>query len=102
MGQPSYLTTETKSGSAIRMDALQAEPGGYALYFHCQTDLVEKFRQKFGRKFCYAGNRALIFSESAQLPKAKLSECIAMALTYHLAKKGPRTPIGELINQARG
>ena len=36
-GQPSYLTTESKSGSTIRIDQLKAEAGGYALYFHCQT-----------------------------------------------------------------
>src|SRR6476659_7780729 len=42
-GQPSYLTTESKSGSTIRIDQLKAEAGGYALYFHCQTDLVGRF-----------------------------------------------------------
>ena len=99
-GQPSYLTAETKSGSTIRLDALRSKPGGYALYFHCQTDLVENFRQKFGSKFRYEGNRALLFSASDQLPEAELIECIAAALTYHLKKKGKRTPIGELINKA--
>jgi len=36
-GQPSYLTTNPKSGSTIRID--QVPPGGYALYVHCQTNL---------------------------------------------------------------
>ena len=43
-GQPSYLTTESKSGSTIRIDQVKAEAGRYAVYFHCQTDLVETFR----------------------------------------------------------
>jgi hypothetical protein len=100
-GQPSYLTSETKSGSTIRLDALRATPGGYAIYFHCQTNLVETFRGKFGEKFRYEGNRALIFSESDSLPQSELSECIALALTYHLRNRN-RIPIGQLINTVRG
>ena len=42
-GQPSYLTPETKSGSTVRIDQVKAEPGQYAVYFHCQTNLVETF-----------------------------------------------------------
>ncbi len=99
-GQPSYMTTETKSGSTIRLDALPAEPGGYALYFHCQTNLIDGFRQKYGNKFRYEGNRALIFNETKPLPESELNECIAAALTYHLKKQGSRTPIGELINKS--
>jgi hypothetical protein len=32
-GQPSYLTTETKSGSTVRIDRVSANQ--YAIYFHC-------------------------------------------------------------------
>jgi len=46
-GQPSYLTTESKSGSTIRIDQVKAEAGRYAVYFHCQTDLVETFRELY-------------------------------------------------------
>jgi hypothetical protein len=97
-GQPSYLTTATKSGSTIRLDALKSIEGGYAMYFHCQTTLIETFKQQFGTKFRYKGNRALLFSASAVVPKAELSECIATALTYHLNKRPQRTPIGLRIN----
>ena len=48
-GQPSYLTAESKSGSTIRIDQVKAEAGGYAVYFHCQTDLVETFREPLHR-----------------------------------------------------
>ena len=47
MGQPSYLTPETKSGSTIRIDQVKAAAGQYAVYFHCQTDLVETFRELY-------------------------------------------------------
>ena len=93
-GQPSYLTTETKSGSTIRIDAIPAIPGSYALYFHCQTTLVETFKEKFGPTFRYEGNRALIFSASDKIPETELRECIGLAVTYHTKKKGERIPIG--------
>src|SRR5947207_12044527 len=44
-GQPSYLTTRPKSGSTIRID--QAPPGSYALYVHCQTNLVATYRELY-------------------------------------------------------
>jgi Domain of unknown function (DU1801) len=97
-GQPSYLTSETKSGSTLRIDAIRARPGSCAIYFHCQTTLVETFKQRFGAKLHYEGNRALIFAAHEVLPKKILSECIAAALTYHLKKKGERGPIGRLIH----
>lgn len=93
-GQPSYLTTETKSGSTIRLDAIPAKPGDYALYFHCQTTLVETFKAKFGPLFRYEGNRALIFSATDKIPEIELRECIALALTYHSKKQHIRIPIG--------
>jgi hypothetical protein len=42
-GQPNYLTPETKSGSTIRIDQVKSSADRYAVYFHCQTDLVETF-----------------------------------------------------------
>lgn len=99
-GQPSYLTTETKSGSTIRIDAIRSRPGSCAIYFHCQTTLVETFRKKFGPKFRYEGNRAWVFSRSEEIPTAELGECISLALTYHLKKKVPRVPIGLQIPSA--
>lgn len=93
-GQPSYLTTETKSGSTIRLDAIKSTPGNYALYVHCQTTLVETFKAKFGPLFRYEGNRALIFSATDKIPETELRECIALALTYHSKKQHIRIPIG--------
>ncbi len=97
-GQPSYGTSETKSGSTIRIDALHSRPGSFAIYFHCQTTLIETFKLRFGKKFRYKGNRALIFSTADKLPTTELRECITTALTYHLKKRGERTPIGRLIH----
>ena len=100
-GQPSYLTSETKSGSTIRLDSIPRVPGSFAIYFHCQTTLVETFKENFGDKFRYEGNRALIFSPGDKIPEVELRTCITLALTYHLKKTKNRIPIGPLINKTR-
>jgi hypothetical protein len=85
-GQPSYLTPESKSGSTIRIDQVKASPGQYAIYFHCQTDLVETFRELYP-KLSYSGNRAILLNAANKMPEAELRHCVALALTYHLRKR---------------
>jgi hypothetical protein len=83
-GQPSYITSVTKSGSTIRIDQYKKSLDHYAIYFHCQTSLVENFRFMFGDLLEYEGNRALIFNVKKPIPKKIVSQCIKIALTYHL------------------
>jgi len=85
-GQPSYLTTETKSGSTVRIDQVKAVPNQVALYFHCQTDLVATFRELYP-ELRYGGNRSILLSADDKLPEAELRHCVGLALTYHLRKK---------------
>lgn len=85
-GQPSYLTAATGSGSTVRLDRLKKEDG-YALYFHCQSGLVEQFRELYGDAFRYEGKRALLFGAGERLPVKALRHCIGLALTHHLRKK---------------
>ena len=85
-GQPSYLTAESKSGSTVRIDQVKAEAGACAVYFHCQTDLVETFRELYP-KLSYSGNRAILLDATEKLPEAELRHCVALALTYHLRKR---------------
>ena len=87
-GEPAYLTSETKSGSTIRLGWKKSAPAQYAMYFNCQTNLVETFRTLFPDEFKFEGNRALIFGESDAIPRDPLACCIAAALTYHLDKGG--------------
>ncbi len=86
-GQPSYLTPATKSGSTIRIDAIKGDPDHVAVYFHCQTNLVSTFRDMYGDRLSFEGNRALILDTRSKLPEKELRHCLAHALTYHLAKK---------------
>jgi len=84
-GQPSYLTPETKSGSTLRLGV--SKDGRYAgLYVHCQTNILESFRDRFPDAFRYEGARAILFTEDEELQPEKLRDCIAHALTYHLRK----------------
>ena len=85
-GQPSYLTAETGSGSTIRIDQVKSVAGQYAIYFHCQTNLVETFRELYP-ELTFSGNRAILLDASEKLPEAKLRHCVALALTYHLNKR---------------
>jgi len=86
-GQPSYLTPETKSGSTIRIDQVKSAPGQYAVYFHCQTNLVETFRELYPKEYNYGGNRSILLNAKSEVPEAALRHCVALALTYHLTKR---------------
>ncbi len=86
-GQPSYITPESKSGSTIRIDKNKSEEGEYAIFFHCQTDLVSSFRKTFPKLFFFEGNRSILFRVKDTIPEKELKQCIAFALTYHLNRK---------------
>ncbi|MBY0532195.1 MAG: DUF1801 domain-containing protein [Xanthobacteraceae bacterium] len=89
-GQPSYLTSETKSGSTIRIDRVKASEEKYAVYFHCQTDLVSTFRELYPGKFEYESNRAIVLDAKKKPDEKALAHCIALALTYHVRKAKKR------------
>src|SRR5947207_12171515 len=72
-GQPSYLTKKSKSGSLIRIDQTKSQESGYAMYFHCQTTLVDTFKEMFRDKFEFEGNRAIVFAETDRVPVRELS-----------------------------
>ena len=46
-GEPSYMT---RNGSTIRMDWKESRPDEYAMYFHCQTKLVDTFKELYRDK----------------------------------------------------
>src|SRR5471032_1008939 len=87
-GQPSYLTEESGSGTTVRIDRLK-KSDGYAIYFHCQSGLVETFRELYPDTFRTEGKRALLFDTDARVPVRELRHCIALALTHHARKKRP-------------
>jgi hypothetical protein len=95
-GEPAYIT-KSKSGSTVRMDWKKNDPNHYAMYFHCQTNLVETFRTMFPQDFKFEGNRALVFSLEEKVPQDSLATCIAASLTYHLKKRSS----GQAVRSAK-
>lgn len=81
-GEPAYVTVNG-AGSTVRIDWKAKSPQQYAMYFHCQTNLVETFRMMFPKDFQFEGNRALVLGVEQKIPKDALTVCIAASLTYH-------------------
>lgn len=86
-GEPAYLTSETGSGSTVRIGWKAKEPDQYAMYFHCGTDLVARFRELFADEFRFEGNRRIVFAGDDPVPERSLARCIEAALTYHHARR---------------
>jgi hypothetical protein len=89
--QLSFITSQTKSGSTIRIDALSSDPNKYALYVHCQSGLVDEFRNRYPNQMTFVNRRSIVFTLGQPLPLAELKHCISLALTYHLRKKMEKT-----------
>ncbi|NQV81179.1 MAG: DUF1801 domain-containing protein [Alphaproteobacteria bacterium] len=92
-GQPSYLPSSKGTGTTVRLGAMKNAPDRYAMFFHCQTDLVETFRGIYGDTLSYEGNRAIVFSCGEAIPREALAQCVTLALTYH-ARKTRKRPAG--------
>jgi hypothetical protein len=85
--EPAYLTSESKSGSTIRINRIFGSDTKYAVYFNCKTNLIDSFRTLFPSTFRYQGDRAIEFELADKPPVKELRICISMALTYHRKKK---------------
>ncbi|WP_286298601.1 DUF1801 domain-containing protein [Vibrio apostichopi] len=82
-GEPSY---SVKTGSPVRIDWKLKSPNNYYLYFHCQTKLVDTFRELHGDVLRFQGNRAIELRLSDPLPGPEIKHCLELALTYHQRK----------------
>ncbi len=83
-GEPAFLTNVTKAGTTIRINRHAKDDSKYAMYVHCQTDLIERYKQLYDDLLTFDGTRAVVFEVTQQLPLEAVKHCIAMALTYHL------------------
>lgn len=81
LGEPSYLTPETKSGTTIRIGAPKA--GGYGLFVNCRTTLIGAFRE-VAPQLRFDGNRGVLFDAGEVADAQALALLIRAALTYHL------------------
>ncbi len=85
-GQFSFLTLQSGSGSTIRIDGKRKDANAVAMYFHCQSGLVDHFRELYGNTLKFEGKRAIVFDARAHVQEAAIRHCISLALTHHLRK----------------
>ncbi|WP_339768840.1 DUF1801 domain-containing protein [uncultured Paraglaciecola sp.] len=85
-GEPSY---KVKSGSAIRIDWKAKDPNFIKVYFHCQTILLETFKELYPKDFMYEGNRAIAIPLTSMIEHTPLRHCLTLALQYHTLKHQP-------------
>ena len=85
-GQPSYLTSQTKAGSTLRIG--MAKQGGAALFAHCATDIISTYASTFPGTDLIEGNRAVIFTSPDSIVPERLRLLIYHGLTYHLKGRG--------------
>ncbi len=88
-GQPSYRPIKDRSGTTIRIDRDTSGQGGVALFVSCQSSLVSEWRALFPH-LKFGGNRSVHFPLDQPLPETELRQMIAMALTYHSARRTSR------------
>jgi len=82
-GEPSYLA---EGGSTVRLGWKKSKPDVYAIYFNCNTKLVDTFRELYADTFQFDGNRAIVFDLQEVVPEKALQHCIALSLEYHRLK----------------
>ncbi|MBV7433494.1 DUF1801 domain-containing protein [Cardiobacteriaceae bacterium TAE3-ERU3] len=85
--QPSFLTEVSGSGTTVRID--RHTDNEVAIYFHCQTTLIETFREWLP-ELNYSKNRAIVLNVDEPLPVDEIRTCLEMALTYKLDKRAAR------------
>ena len=100
-GEPGYLTSQTKSGSTIRLGWKKMQKEQYSMYFKCTANLVPAFKEKYPKKLKFGGNRSIDFSIDDEIPEKELKNCIALALTYHLNKKLKTTARWKMVEEMR-
>lgn len=86
-GEPAYVTAKSKSGSTVRIDWKARTPEQCAVYFNCNTGLVDAFKMMFAEDFSFEGRRAIVFKVDDKIPRDALAFCIRASLTHHANKR---------------
>ena len=81
-GEPSYLTSSTNSGTAVRIHWKEKTPDKVCLFVNCQTDLLERYRSLEAPLLEFEGKRAVLIPLEGPLPRESLGTMVEMAFTY--------------------
>ena len=79
-GEPAYLPG--RSGTTVRI-GWDTSTGACKLLVHCQTTLIEGWRERFGEALEFEGNRAVHIDPRSPLNEAIIRICAAEAFAYH-------------------
>lgn len=82
-GEASY---RVKGGTTVRIDWKPKDPEVIKVFVHCQTRLIETFREVYRSEFEYEGKRALLIPLSTNIEQVPLAHCLELALNYHRIK----------------
>ena len=74
------LSFSSKKGTPIRVDRFSE--GIIGIFVHCQTTLVEEWKEIFKETMRFSKTRAILLYSNKPLPKKELEICIQMALNY--------------------
>jgi hypothetical protein len=85
-GEASYLV---KGGTTIRIDWKAKDPDAIKVFFHCQTRLIETFKERYPSEFEYEGKRAIVIPLGMNIEQSPLGHCLELALKYHRLKHLP-------------
>lgn len=81
-GQPSYITPDKKSATTIRLGT--HKQARFAIFAHCQSNVISDYATRFPGWDRIDGNRAVLFDTVEQIEPFRLRSLIKDALTYHL------------------
>lgn len=82
--EPSYAPAKKGIGSSVRI--APRRDGRIAMNFICHTGLVGRFREIYGEKLVFEGNRSIIIDPAKPQQQDELRHCVAMTLTYFRTK----------------
>ena len=85
-GEPSYSVV---GGSPVRIGWQSKSADQYAIFFNCNTTLVETFKELYRDSLQFEGKRALVLGVADKIPHEEIKHCVSLALQYHKIKHLP-------------
>jgi len=79
-GQPSYVPTAPKTGTAVRLGLPKS--GGIGMFVHCQTDILSAFTGTLPPSVTVDGNRGVLFV--GDVDDVVAAAVVRAAFTYYL------------------
>lgn len=86
-GEPAYVTSESGSGTAVRLGWKPSAPDQVSVLVHCRTTLISDVRATLSPALQFDGNRRIVLPVCGPIPEGPLRIFVQAALTYHLRNR---------------